>query len=144
MEIKFVRKIVVAALLLPFIFTSSCEKIFPIVDCNECLDYEPYQATVKVKTGHNYTVFGYVTVNVYEGTDTSGEKIKTYFPTSQTSVVDLTLNKTYTIEAIYLDKGKRYRALDSVKPSVKYTDSECDSECWYIYNNKVDLRLKYY
>lgn len=143
MEMKFVRKVFIAVLLTPFIFSTSCEKIFPIVNCNECLGYEPYEATVKVKTGSNYTIFGAVTVNVYEGNDTSGEKIKTFYPSDTESTVLLSLNKTYTLEAIYIEAGKTYRALDSVKPSVKYTDSECDEECWYIYNNRVDLRLKY-
>ncbi len=143
MEMKFVRKIVVAVLLLPLLFTVSCEEIFPIVDCNECLDYEPYTATVFVKTGSNSTIYGSVTINIYEGIDTSGEKIKTYYPSGEESTVELNLNKTYIFEAIYIYDGKRYRAINSVNPSVKYTDSECDVECWYIYNNKVDLRLKY-
>lgn len=137
MEIKFIRKVLIAALLTPFIFTTSCEKIFPIVDCNECLDYEPYEATVTVKTGSA------IIVNVYEGNDTSGEKINTFYPRKNETTLILSLNKTYTFEAIFIDAGKTYRAIDSVKPSVKYTDSECDEECWYIYNNKVDLRLKY-
>jgi len=143
MEMRFFRKILIAALILPFIFTSSCEEIFPIVNCNECLDYEPYTATITVKTGSNYTIHGSVTINIYEGTDTSGEMIKTYYPSGEETTVELSLNKTYTFEAVYVDYDNKYRALNSVNPSVKYTDSECDFECWYIYNNKVDLRLKY-
>jgi len=140
---RSIRKIYIVAFILSLMVGTSCvEKLFPIVDCNECLDYEPTFATVTMKVSQlgSYPV----TINIYEGGDTSGELIYTLNTTFEKPVFEVSLNRTYTFEAIYIDGDKTFRAINAINPLVKYTDSECDTECWYIYNNTVDLRLKYH
>jgi hypothetical protein len=141
------RKIIVFALFVSMIPTISCyDQIFPLIDCENCLTEEPVltQIRVEVLPSQNLQLFGGVIINVYEGDDTTGTKIHSYLPVDDNSTVDVAPNRTYTFEAIFKLDGRTYRTIDSARPAVKYSESECDEPCWYVYNNKVNLKLKYY
>ncbi|MBE0675170.1 MAG: hypothetical protein IH591_10950 [Bacteroidales bacterium] len=127
------------------VVTSSCEKeMFVLVDCASCTADEPSSASVKVKIYPDPGIFSDVSVFVYEGDEAIGEPIAEYRYNIATSFdIDLSLNRIYTFVAIYVSDGKTYRAVDSLRPSVKYTESQCDEACYFVYNNKVNLRLKY-
>lgn len=140
------RKTAALLLVLMMLFTLSCEdQIFPIVDCTNCLFEEPSSAQISVKviSSARMPLFTSITINVYEGDDVTGEKIYWYTPTDETTTVNVALNRTYTIEAVYTQTYQTYKAIDSAKPTVKYTESECEEPCWIVYNNRVNVRLKY-
>jgi hypothetical protein len=146
MEMITYRKLSSIILVLLMMFTLSCEdQIFPLVDCNNCLTQEPASAkiTIRVISYAKIPYFTAITINVYEGDDTTGERIYWYSPTNETTTIDVALNRTYTIEAVYSLETYTYRAIDTARPTVKYTESECEEACWYVYDNKVNLRLKY-
>jgi len=123
----------------------SCEKqMFVLVNCEDCTDTEPEFTQLLVKV-NSRPPLGTVIVRVYEGNDTSSPLILTYTTQSgDERRIDAALNRTYTLEAEYKYAGKTYRVTDMVRPSVKYTKSECDEPCYYVYNNLVNLRLKYF
>ena len=52
-------------------------------------------------------------------------------------------DKQYTVTASYTIGDKSYIAVDSARPKIKYDDSSCDVPCYYVYDNIIDLRLKY-
>ena len=52
-------------------------------------------------------------------------------------------DKEYTVTASYVIGGKTYIAVDSARPKIKFDDSSCDIPCYYVYDNIIDLRLKY-
>jgi hypothetical protein len=125
-------------------FSLSCDdQIFPLVDCNNYLSDEPSSATIKVQAFGRMQYYELTIVNVYEGTDTLGDLVYSYRPATETTYVDVALNRTYTFVATYQSSYKTYKAVDSATPRVKYTESECDEPCWYMYNNKVNLQIKY-
>ena len=61
---------------------------------------------------------------------------------SQTTIL-VTLNKKYTVTAIYYLPDNYYTAVDSATPRVKFEKSQCDDPCYYVYDTSIDLRLKY-
>ena len=52
-------------------------------------------------------------------------------------------DKEYTVTVKYVIGGNTYIAVDSARPKIKYDDSSCDMPCYYVYDNIIDLRLKY-
>jgi hypothetical protein len=53
------------------------------------------------------------------------------------------MNKTYTVTAKYQIDGNTYIAVDTATPRVKYTKDQCEEPCYFVYDRKLDLRLKY-
>lgn len=118
----------------------SCEDKGWFVNCNDCNTTEPVNTQLVVRLTANDSV---VTVRVYEGE--IGDSViyvfakiwdDKYYPS-------VSLNKKYTVSATYRINNKTYVAFDSVTPRIKYTKDECDEACYFVYNRKVDLRLKY-
>lgn len=145
MVLKIFNRILIVALVLTMSMTSSCEKEFLVfVNCSQCLPEEPEFANIRIRVLIDPSITTAPLINVYEGTGTEGRLIYSYKQMNETSnSVEVALNRTYTFEAIYYAGSTVVRCIDSVRPSVKYTKSDCDEPCFYIYNNKVDLRLKY-
>jgi hypothetical protein len=146
MEMSTYRKIFSIMLGLAMAITLSCDdQIFPLVDCSKCLNEEPSSAqlSISVISYAKIPYFTAITISVYEGDDETGERIYWYSPTDETTKVNVALNRTYTIVAVYRLENYTYKAIDTARPTVKYTESECEEPCWFVYNNKVNLRLKY-
>jgi len=53
------------------------------------------------------------------------------------------MNKKYTVTAKYQINGYTYIAVDTATPRVKYTKDQCEEPCYFVYDRKIDLRLKY-
>ena len=58
-------------------------------------------------------------------------------------ITSLPVEKRYTFSASYIINGVVYIAYDSVTPKLKYSKSECEHACYYVYNTEVNLALKY-
>jgi hypothetical protein len=117
----------------------SCEKP-GIINCADCLESEPVTAKIEIMLDD----YPSITVNIYE---CNLEDSIIY--ESVSSVVERTLyrtvplNRKYTVTATYYDRGNYYVAVNSVTPHVLYDKDFCEEPCYYIYDNKVNLRLKY-
>jgi len=127
--------------LLTIVALFSCEEKGFVTDCDECIDYEPIETVIEVKTDENYYLG--VVVKIWEGIleDQVLFDSATVYQSSYKSLV--AINKTYTITATYLINNREYTTVDSATPRVRYTEELCEMPCYYIYDRSYDLRLKY-
>jgi len=123
------------------IFAMSCEGSELLVDCKECTEAEPYEATLKCKIDMGVQTL----LQIWEGKLEDSLLIYSKSGSFATSVIKETvpLNRYYTVTATYTIDKKTYVAIGSVSPKVKLSESQCDDSCYYIYGNEVNLKLKY-
>lgn len=125
---------------------SSCEEEFHLlVNCQECSEEEPSDAYIRVDLPYAPHPQASITqLRVYNGPTNEYPLIKTFTPSWGGTVnINITLNRTYTFEAIYFIEGQTYRAITSKRPEVKFTERMCENPCYYIVNTKINLELKY-
>jgi hypothetical protein len=123
------------------VFLFSCEDIIIAVDCTECKPDEPSDAEIAIKVSSNYNE---VRINIFEGNIEDSILFRTIYTFNSSTTCTLPLNKTYTFAATYLTSvGDIYRVVNSVTPHVKYVQDQCDEPCYFVYDNKINLRLKY-
>ena len=121
----------------------SCDENFVIVKCEDCLDSEPYEATIKVEVDDNGSFEGKLTI--YEG-NIEDDIVVTSAPVYGNPMEFLVkINKRYTFKVEYTgNSGIKYTAINSVYPRVKLELEQCsNSPCFYIYDNKLNMKLKY-
>ena len=125
-----------------FIFFLACKDQGVIVRCPDCVAEEPMKTILDVKLDSGYS--GYVTIiKVYEG-NIEDSIIYSSFKTSKSSTtIPVTINKKYSVTATYYLSDNYYVAIDSATPRVKFEKSQCANPCYFIYDNNIDLRLKY-
>jgi hypothetical protein len=122
----------------------SCEKMGLIVNCDECTASEPVDADLEVRLDYPYST-GYNTiVQVYEGIIEDNVLKSTQAVKVTELSVPVRLNKKYTLTATYVNtNGSTYITVGSATPRVRYNTDQCKDPCYYIYDKKIDLRLKY-
>jgi tRNA/tmRNA/rRNA uracil-C5-methylase (TrmA/RlmC/RlmD family) len=122
----------------------SCEKpALLVVDCIECHEQEP--ATTNINIQLDRSLFNITEVKVYEGYLEDNILYNTLTTSNTETSVLVHLNKMYTITAAYKQRnGDVYIVVDSVYPRVKYEEDQCDNPCYYVYDNKVNMRVKYH
>lgn len=118
----------------------SCEEQGWFADCGDCTSDEPASDYLIIKFSENNPA---ATINVYEGELEDGVLLSSVNPPSDIYRIDVRLNKKYTVTARYERNGKTYTAVDSAIPRTKFTETQCEDACWYVYDNELDLRLKY-
>jgi len=128
--------------LLIIVLLFSCEDSKYNTDCNDCLEDEPDQTTLVAELD-DPGVSG-VLIILYEGRiednvvyDSTG----VYYSGSYEKRVSL--NRMYTITATYIINNKMYTVVNSTTPRVKYTETLCEEPCYFVYDRKMDLKLKY-
>jgi hypothetical protein len=131
---------IIAFVLLTLSF--SCEEIQLLtVDCDECYQDDPKEVYIFIK---QETRFGGDSVFVYEGNIEDNVLFDSFYSSSSETSIKVTVNKKYTVVVKYHSHtGANYTAIDAVTPHVRYEENACDSPCYYPYDNKADLRLKY-
>ncbi len=116
----------------------SCER-YPIVNCSECEQEEPLKANLEIRLENGYNS----TIKIYEGNLEDSIIYVSVFSESSQIYQYVPLNRKYTITATYYDRGNCYVVVNSVIPRVVYDEYSCEEPCYYVYNRKVNLRLKY-
>jgi hypothetical protein len=119
----------------------SCEDQTFIIDCGDCIENEPVAAELTAKLDSRYSYEALV--EIWEGNLEDSILVGRYTAYSSTFTQQVPLNKKYTITATYYVSDNKYVAVDSATPRVKYDKSQCDNPCYYVYDRKCDLRLKY-
>jgi hypothetical protein len=129
-------------LLIALIFCFSCEKGGFFVNCADCIETEPLKTELKIKfDGGTYP---YVTkISVYEGNLEDSVLYTTMEIAGTSTTITTILNKKYTATATYLKSDIEYVTVDSATPRVAYNKDSCDKPCYYVYDNVIDLRLRY-
>jgi hypothetical protein len=130
---------IISLILLTICF--SCEDQSFIVQCSDCIAEEPITAELYADLDPDY--FYESLVQIWEGNLEDSILVDSYTVYSKTFTQEVTINKKYTITATYYISNIRYIAVDSATPSVKYEKSQCEEPCFFIYDRKCDLRLKY-
>jgi hypothetical protein len=118
----------------------SCEKLNLLVNCTECQAEEPIEAVLTINLS---TEYGETFINIYQGYLEDSVLFSSIRTFSSEENLTVPIDKKYTLTAKYLYSGSIYYAVNSVTPRVKYVKDQCNDPCYYIYNDKVDLRLKY-
>ena len=134
---KFVRFISFIILIISF----SCEDQSFIVQCSDCTPDEPVTAELYADLDPEY--YFNCMVQIWEGNLEDSILVGSYPMISRTFTLDVTINKKYTITATYYVSDDTYIAVDSATPRVRYEKSQCDEACFFLYDRKCDLRLKY-
>lgn len=119
----------------------SCEEQFVFVNCSECVAEEPLNIELKIKiySAENVPAI----INIYEGNLEDNIVYSTFAIANQDLINQtVSINKKYTVTATYNLENKEYIVVDSTTPRVKLEESACEDPCFYVYNNKINLRLK--
>ena len=120
----------------------SCEKQGLIVKCPDCTTDEPLKINLNVKLDEGYSSSPTV-INVYEGNLEDSVLYNSYQTTETQALIEVSLNKKYTVTATYHIADDFYIAIDSATPRVRYDKTQCDNPCYFVYDRDIDLRLKY-
>ena len=135
------KRILKLSLFLFGIFIFSCEEQFVFVNCSECVAEEPLNINLKIKIYSAENVPAIITI--YEGNLEDNIVYSTVAIANQNIINQtVSINKKYTVTASYMLENKEYIVVDSTTPRVKLEESACEDPCFYVYNNKVNLRLK--
>ena len=123
---------------------ASCEEM-AAPQCDECFEEAPTETTIDITLYNKYIEQCDVTpvINLYDGDYENQILISTFTATSDCHSPSLPVEKRYTFSASYIINGVVYIAYDSVTPKLKYSKSECEHACYYVYNTEVNLALKY-
>ncbi len=128
--------------LLFLMMQSSCEDI-NIYDCKDCNEEEPYDCELSVKLNNVYNAVDSFHVTIYQG------KVEDDIVIYDQRVGDsfslwVPLNSEYSVKALYSKGENQYISINSTFPRVKYREDYCDVPCYFIKDNEVDMRIKYY
>jgi hypothetical protein len=127
--------------LFALILLFSCEDSMYVTNCDECEEEEPVTTTLAAELDPDYSAG--VVVMLWEGRLEDNIRIDSTKSFSGTYNKKVSLNRTYTVTAIYIKGNKIYTSVDSTTPRIRYTEDMCDEPCYYVYDKQLDLRLKY-
>jgi hypothetical protein len=122
----------------------SCEKMVIYTNCSECVANEPKETSLEIVVDGAHSDYYPTIVRVYEGIIEDNILRSTHTLSGPNLYVSVWVNKKYTITATYTeDNGSVFIAVDSATPKAQYESKKCQNPCYFIYDKKVDLRLKY-
>jgi hypothetical protein len=119
----------------------SCDDQSFFVTCSDCVPDEPLTADLNAELDPDY-YYGAL-IEIWEGNLEDSIQFGNYISYTKSFTQPVTINKKYTITATYNISGDIFIAVDSATPRVKYDKSSCDDPCYYIYDTKFNLKLKY-
>lgn len=113
------------------------------VPCNECDEQYPDRIYLDLNLASPSQTPVTMQVTVYEGPLDDNIVLYEFSTASQTYLLEALLYKDYTVTARSVHNGKTYIAVDTATPSIHFEEDACEVPCYYVYNNKLDLRLRY-
>jgi len=128
-------------ILLIIIILISCEDNRYFTDCTDCTANEPVDVVLKAELDNDFG--NGIIVMLWNGTLEDNilvDSIRTYGSSFEKRVP---VNRLYTVTATYLKNSTTYTVVNSTMPKVAYTSDLCDQPCYYLYDDKVSLHLKY-
>lgn len=132
---------VILAVLLVF----SCEKGY-MTDCRECDPEYPVQPLLKIYYRNPETIPLNPKVTLFEGAIEDSIIIRIFYLDEPLSFLtfDAILYKDYSATLEFINDGQKYITTGAARPKVRYDETSCDEPCYYVYDNVIDLRLRYY
>ncbi len=134
---KSVFRIIILGILVIFF---SCEDQGWYTNCSDCTTTEPEKAILVIKLKETESL---VVINVYEGELEDSVLYGSAIYGGSEYNFSVGLNKKYTVKATYSIDGNTYTAVDSATPRVKFTETQCEEACYFVYDKELDLRIKY-
>ncbi len=134
------KRILKIGFLLICVLIFSCEEQGTFANCDDCTANEPFTASLEFTLDNSQYTRG--KVYVYEGNIEDSILYASLSSSSAHLSITVNLNKLYTAAAIYYIPGDYYIVVDSATPRVRFTESQCEEPCYYVYDRKLDLRLK--
>ena len=139
---KNIKTVSGALIFIFMVLLFSCEDLATlVVDCSKCKADEPSEAEIDIKLSDSYSP---IVINIYEGNLEDSILYRSIATTEKSTTYSLPLNKKFTFTAsYYIAGGEYYYAVNSITAHVKYIEDQCDNACYFVYDNTVNLRLKY-
>jgi len=119
----------------------SCEDL-GIYDCDDCLDYEPYDTDIEIRLtpvigqGESYHV------KVYKGRIEDNILIDERYAWDSYEIYGK-ISQEYSAIATCIRNGVQYNAVNGTIPRVISKDDFCESVCFIVKDEEIDLRLRY-
>ncbi len=134
---------IIVALTLLLLF--SCEK-GGLTDCTKCDTSENYLVQLEIYIRSPDYVPSNPSVTVFEGAIEDSIVLKRISVNESYSYVtfDALLYKDYSASVEFTLDGKKYVTVGAASPKVRYDETTCDQPCYYVYDNVIDLRLRYH
>jgi hypothetical protein len=123
----------------------SCDGKFVLVNCDECTAEEPktVDLALRLETESGSTA----QVDVYKGIIEDNILLDSFITNSTDYTYTVDVNTKYTFTARYEHfafSEKTIVVVNAVYPRVRYEKNQCENNCYYVYDKKVNLRVKYY
>jgi hypothetical protein len=118
----------------------TCDENGWFLKCSECNQEEPVSAILNIKLTDTESP---VHLMVYEGELEDGVVYGSVQTGGTECSFTVPLNKKYTVTAEYLINGITYISVDMLTPRVKYVEDQCNNPCYFVYDRKINLSLKY-
>jgi hypothetical protein len=141
MVLRIMKRLLKIIFLIALTAFFSCEEQGLFVNCNDCNAEQPVDTSLEIKLDESPTPGGTI-INIYQGNLEDSVLYGTFSSFAKSTTYTVIVNKKYTVTASYYKNNKHYIAVDSATPRVKYTNDECDDPCYFVYDKKVNLRLK--
>jgi hypothetical protein len=135
------QKINLSTLLIILILVFSCEEQGIFVNCSDCVEEEPLTAELTADLDPQY--FYSAVIEIWEGNLEDSISVGKFTVFSKSFSQQVVLNKKYTITATYWVDNAIYIAVDSATPRVRYDKSQCENPCYFIYDRRCNLKLKF-
>ena len=137
--LTFKKYLLIFTLLILF----SCDKSIFSINCSDCTVDEPKIALIAISLNGNTPDQTQTIIRVYSGNLEDSVLLTTFSGASSDQTYSVSLNKKYTFTATYRINGSSYTTVDAIFPRTKYEKSVCKDPCYYVYDKKVNLKLKY-
>ena len=125
------------------LFTACHEYYYePGYPCDFCYTIEPEEGILFINLSISDNQSG-IPIVIYKDildykdtiwTDTAYEKLYD---------IGVPINEKYTVTAEYEVDGKKVLAVDAARVFMRKNTTDCDEECWIIYDGNIDIELKY-
>lgn len=121
----------------------SCSDKIVIVVCTDCTPDEPVKTDVIIKLEPGS--WSMVKLSVFLGNIEDSVMIDSFYTGNDVENYSCFVNTKYKFRAEYFSPStKKINVVDSAYPRVKYEADQCDNPCYYVYDNKINLKVRYY
>ncbi len=122
----------------------SCEEGY-LTDCSQCSVSEDYNVVLKINLRDQDRYMEDPVVTLYEGPVSDGIVIEKYYIVDPNSMIyyGAILYKDYSATLEFRYNGRQYVSTAGACPKVRFDETTCDEPCWYVYDNIIELNLRY-
>lgn len=132
------------ALVILILVSLSCEDGY-LTNCEECYASPDYSVVLEIRYRNPDLIPSNPVVTLYEGNVSDNIILEKYYINEPVSYIRYyaILYKDYSATLEFTYNGQKYITTAAACPKVRYDETTCDEPCWYVYDNIIDLRLRY-